>query len=103
MKTLSAQLHFVKEMQKVDTTGIRPLSAIRDETKEAEQEQEITLESLKYAFEKERVVGKHYKRIRRQPDKTPKVREPQSWDPLSHAQRTSGRFFVVDSGSDDKL
>jgi hypothetical protein len=97
MDTLTAQLHFVKEMQKVDTTGIEPLRAIRDETQAAEKEQEITLDTLKDALAQEQVVGKHYKRIRRNPETAKSERQPTDWDPLSHAQRTSGNFFVVDS------
>jgi hypothetical protein len=97
MDTLAAQLHFVKEMQKVDTTGIEPLRAIRDETAEAEQEQEITLDTLKDALDQEKVVGRFYKRIRRQAETTKPERRPPSWEPLEHAQRTSGKFFVVDS------
>jgi Asp-tRNA(Asn)/Glu-tRNA(Gln) amidotransferase C subunit len=98
MDTLAAQLHFVKEMQKVDTTGIEPLRIIRDETPEAEKEQEITLDALKDALAQEEVVGKFYKRIRRRPQAARPERLPVDWNPLSHAQRTSGKFFVVDSG-----
>ena len=98
MDTLAAQLHFVKEMQKVDTTGIEPLRAIRDETKAAEKEQEVTLETLKDALAQEEVVGKFYKRIRRKAETTKPERQPKGWDPLSQAKRTSGKFFVVDSG-----
>lgn len=98
MDDLAAQLHFVKEMQKVDTTGVEPLRAIRDETLAAEQEQEITLDTLKDALAQEEVVGKFYKRIRRIAETTKPERQPKDWDPLSHAQRTSGKFFVVDSG-----
>ena len=98
MDTLAAQLHFVKEMQKVDTTGIEPLRAIRDETKAAIREQEITLDKLEEALAQEEVVGKFYKRIRRKPEATKPERQPKDWDPLSQAKRTSGKFFVVDSG-----
>jgi hypothetical protein len=98
MDTLAAQLHFVQEMQKVNTIGIEPLRAIRDETLAAEKEQEIGLETLKDALAQEEVCGKHYKRIRRKPETARSERQPTDWNPLSHAQRTSGRFFVVDSG-----
>ena len=98
MDDLAAQLHFVKEMQKVDTTGVEPLRAIRDETLAAEQEQEITLDTLKEVLAQEEVVGRFYKRIRRTAETTKPERQPKDWDPLSHAQRTSGKFFVVDSG-----
>jgi hypothetical protein len=98
MDTLASQLHFVKEMQKIDTTGIKPLRAIRDETLAAVQEQEVTMETLDDAFTQEEVVGKHYKRIRRRTETTEPEPQPAHWDSLSHAQRKSGKFFVVDSG-----
>ncbi|KIW01124.1 aspartyl/glutamyl-tRNA(Asn/Gln) amidotransferase, C subunit [Verruconis gallopava] len=98
MDDLAAQLHFVKEMQKVDTTGVKPLRAIRDETATAEKEQEITLETLKDALAQEEIVGKHYQRIRRKPETERPQRQPSDWDPLSHAQRKAGNFFVVDTG-----
>lgn len=103
MDTLAAQLHFVKEMQKVDTTGIEPLRAIRDETRTSQKEQEITMDTLKDALAQEEVVGKFYKRIRRKAATTKPELEPDGWNPLGQASRTSGKFFVVDSGkgSDD--
>jgi Asp-tRNA(Asn)/Glu-tRNA(Gln) amidotransferase C subunit len=98
MDTLAAQLHFVREMQKVDTTGIEPLRAIRDETKAAQKAQEITLDTLKDALSQEEVVGRFYKRIRRKAGPTKGKLRPEGWHPLSQASRTSGKFFVVDSG-----
>ncbi|KAF1949195.1 hypothetical protein CC80DRAFT_520689 [Byssothecium circinans] len=96
LDTLSAQLHFVGNIQKVDTTGVRPLRAIRDETAAAEEEQTITLETLKEAFGKEKVIGKHYKRIQR--DKTPvDAKNAEDWDVLGSAERKAGRYFVVES------
>jgi len=99
LSTLASQLHFVREIQKVDTTGVEPLRAIRDETKAAEKEGEVTLESLKDAFAQEDVIGKHYKRIRRRQER-PAADDnwnPEGWKPLDHAQRTVGKYFVVDS------
>ena len=95
LKTLASQLHFVKEIQKVDTTGVTPLRAIRDERLEVEKEQEITLESLDEALQQEEVVGKHYKRIRRKLNRPSPPRNPEGWNPLELAQRKSGKFFVV--------
>lgn len=97
MSTLAAQLHFVKEMQKVNTTGVEPLRAIRDETLQAEKEQEITLDTLSDAMAQEEVVGKFYRRIRRKPDLAKPNRQPDHWDPLQHSQKKSGKFFVVNS------
>lgn len=96
LDTLSAQLHFVGEIQQVDTAGVTPLRAIRDETLLAEQEQTITLETLKGALAKEKVIGKHYKRIQR--DATPvDAREVEDWDVLGSAERKAGKYFVVES------
>ncbi|KAF2666861.1 hypothetical protein BT63DRAFT_320985 [Microthyrium microscopicum] len=96
MQDLASQLHFVKEIQKVDTKGVEPLRAIRDETLQAEQEAELTVEKLQEAFDNEEVLGKYHKRIRRRKD-IPVVDEdtPPDWKPLDHAKRRQGDFFVV--------
>ena len=96
LSTLSDQLHFVGKIQEVDTTGIQPLKAIRDETMAAEQEQTITLETLKEALSQEKVIGKYYKRIQR--DTTPvDASHVENWDILGSAERKQGRYFVVES------
>lgn len=101
LKTLNSQLHFVKDIQQVDTTDVVPLRAIRDETVAAEKENSITMESLTDAFRKEDVVGKHYKRIkRRREPPADHAKEAEDWDVLGHASRKSGRFFVVDSSKE---
>ncbi|KAF1999095.1 hypothetical protein P154DRAFT_233777 [Amniculicola lignicola CBS 123094] len=96
LDTLSAQLHFVGEIQQVDTTGVKPLRAIRDETTAAENEQTITMETLKDAFAQEKVIGKHYRRIQRKPDPVD-AKYVESWDVLGSAERRKGNYFVVDS------
>jgi Asp-tRNA(Asn)/Glu-tRNA(Gln) amidotransferase C subunit len=96
LSTLVDQLHFVGKIQQVDTTGVKPLRAIRDETAAAEAEQTITLDTLKDALAKEKVVGKHYKRIQR--DATPvDASDVENWDVLGSAERKQGRYFVVES------
>lgn len=96
LATLADQLHFVSKMQQVDTTGVKPLRAIRDETAAAEAEQMITLETLKDTLAKEKVIGKHYKRIQR--DTTPvDASDVESWDVLGSAERKQGKYFVVES------
>jgi hypothetical protein len=47
----------VKEIQKVDTTGVEPLVAIRDETDEAIREQTVTAHKLDQFFAQEEEVG----------------------------------------------
>ncbi|KAF2432102.1 hypothetical protein EJ08DRAFT_162843 [Tothia fuscella] len=99
LNTLASQLHFVKEIQKVDTTGVEPLRALRDETKGAEANDEITLDTLKDALAHEDVVGRHYKRIRRRQEQQPLNDNPAGWRPLDHAQRKVGKYFTVDNAS----
>ena len=93
--TLQSQLQFVHAVQRVDTTGVEPLRAIRDETEAAGQENTIGLEDLKDVLEKEVLVG-HYQRPRRVKEQVED--EAGNWDALSTARRTSGRYFVVQSG-----
>ncbi|KAJ4356164.1 uncharacterized protein N0V89_004194 [Didymosphaeria variabile] len=96
LSTLSDQLHFVGKIQQVDTMGVKPLRAIRDETAAAEAEQTITLKTLKDALAKEKVIGKHYKRIQR--DTTPvDASNAERWDVLGSAERKQGKYFVVKS------
>lgn len=94
LSTLSAQLHFVKDIQAVDTTGVEPLRSLRDETANGEAQAELGVEALEDALEKETVRGKYHKRIRRNRDVAEK--QTRDWDPLATAQKKVGRFFVVE-------
>jgi len=96
LDTLAAQLHFVSEIQRVDTTGVEPLRAIRDETEVAEQEYTIGLDTLQEALAKEKTIGKWHRRIQR--DTTPvEARDAEDWDILGSAEKKVGRYFVVES------
>jgi Asp-tRNA(Asn)/Glu-tRNA(Gln) amidotransferase C subunit len=102
LRTLADQLHFVRAVQAVDTDGVEPLRALRDETTEAESEieQEITRQSEE-AFGKEEVLGKFYKRIRRKRDVEVVDGERNvvgDWDPVEMAETRLGKFFVVEKG-----
>ena len=97
IKTLESQLHFVRAIQSIDTTGIEPLQGIRDETKEAIKENTVTLESLRADLEKEEVVG-YSKRIRRKKNLEPLWEEANEWDPLALASKKIGRYIVVETG-----
>ncbi|KAJ3497779.1 hypothetical protein NLG97_g1636 [Lecanicillium saksenae] len=92
--TLQSQLHFVKAVQRVDTTGIEPLQAIRDETDAGRRESAIGLDDLKEALAKETLVG-HYKRPRRVKERIDS--EAEKWDALSTASKKAGKYFVVES------
>ncbi|KAI9773752.1 MAG: hypothetical protein M1835_006112 [Candelina submexicana] len=96
LKTLSSQLLFVKEIQNVDTTGVIPLQSIRDETAEAESENEITMDKLEGALAEEEAGINSKKRTRRILSVDTQCAE--DWDPLAHTSRKLGRFFVVETG-----
>lgn len=95
IETLQSQLGFVRAVQGVDTTGVEPLRAIRDETEQGVKEITIGLEDLGDVLAKERRVG-HYARPRRVKEKV--TEEKEQWDVLGTASKRMGRFFVVESG-----
>ncbi|PNY28483.1 Uncharacterized protein TCAP_01574 [Tolypocladium capitatum] len=92
--TLQNQLQFVRAVQRVDTAGVEPLSAIRDETDEAVRANTVGLEDLREVLNREARVG-HYKRPRRVKEKV--EAEAEQWDALSTASRKAGKYFVVES------
>lgn len=99
LSTLSSQLHFVKEIQKVDTTGVEPLRSLRDETAQGEKEAELGLHALKEALAEEVIRGKHHKRIRRKQRPRVEMAE-EKWDVLGNASKRVGKYFVVEGGKD---
>ena len=95
LQTLQSQIHFVKEIQKVDTTGVEPLRAIREETAEAIEEQTIKLSDLKEYLDAEVVVGRNG-RIKRTAAADPEARAAEDWDPFSMSDgKRMGRYFYV--------
>ncbi|KAJ4381155.1 hypothetical protein N0V86_003502 [Didymella sp. IMI 355093] len=96
LDTLAAQLHFVGEIQRVDTTGVKPLRAIRDETRAAEEEQTIGLGTLKEALAKEKTIGKWHRRIQRDTTSVD-AKDIEDWDVLGSAEKKAGKYFVVES------
>lgn len=95
LKTLETQLHFVREIQKVDTTGVEPLVSIRDETVEAKEENTITLADLQDELDAEEKIGRNG-RVKRVPREDLKARKAENWDLFKMAEgKTMGRFFVV--------
>jgi len=101
LKTLESQIHFVKEVQKVDTTGVEPLQAIRDETEDAVQEQTITLQDLKPFLDMEEKVGRNgtvRRRKAKRINEEDMTQELPDWtQDLGDAskERRLGRFFFV--------
>ncbi|KAI8965015.1 hypothetical protein F5Y11DRAFT_48977 [Daldinia sp. FL1419] len=98
LSTLSSQLHFVRSVRSVDTTGVEPLRAIRDETTLGQREQTIGLEELKDALADEDFVG-HTRRPRRRQRNRGADPGVEGWDVLAGASETAGRYFVVRTGS----
>ena len=98
LKTLESQIHFVKEIQRVDATGVAPLQSIRDESAEAVEENTIGLEHLKEALSKEQVSGRRNRiqRIKVERNERP---DGNAWDgnALGYASKTKGPFFVVET------
>jgi hypothetical protein len=109
LRTLSTQLHFVRAIQAVDTTGVEPLVTLRDETPEGIQELTVGLDDprIKEALKGESKVGRmgRVRRVRGNGKgegngvEDRRSTEERRWDPLRGAQgRTEGRYFVVESG-----
>lgn len=97
LANLQSQVHFVKEVQKVDTTGVEPLVAIRDETDAAKEEDAITLDKLKPWLDQEEKVGVNGT-IRRKKSQEPP--QPLGWDPFdlggtNRENKRMGKFFFV--------
>ncbi|ETS79541.1 hypothetical protein PFICI_09394 [Pestalotiopsis fici W106-1] len=96
--TLRAQLHFVRSIQSIDTTGVQPLVSIRDETTAGVSEQTVGLADLEGALAAEDVVG-HAKRPRRRRTRSgQQIEGVEDWDVLKGASEKVGRYFVVRSG-----
>lgn len=120
LNDLRDHVHFVKEIQMVDTSGVEPLVAIRDETSEHRQEHTITKESLAQYIDLEEKQGKNGT-IRRRKDTyqiTSHTIESQPWepDPIPWSQvedpwdlgeggetRKMGRFFFIKRPDPDDL
>jgi aspartyl/glutamyl-tRNA(Asn/Gln) amidotransferase C subunit len=95
LQTLETHLHFVRAIQKVDTTGVEPLVSICDETPEAREENTIRLADLRAELDAEE-KGANYGRRRRVPKEDPEAQKAESWDLARMAEgKMMGRFFVV--------
>ena len=95
IETLQSQLHFVRAVRNVDTTGIEPLYVIRDETEEGMQAMRFGLEDLKEELDKEEIVG-FARRIRKKPE-TAIAQEGETVDILKLAPNKIGRYVVVNT------
>lgn len=100
LNTLKSQVHFVKEIQRVDTKGVEPLQAIRDENEEAINEKTIKLDDLAPYLDQEEKVGRNGTlRRRRKISTQADDNESGLWNALSlgaaSGSRTLGRYFFV--------
>lgn len=97
LSTLETQLHFVRDIQTVDTQGVEPLRAVRDETTQGLEREEAALErAAKAALNKEVRFG-YQKRPRRVPLEHKITPTEAIVEEATRARREHG-FFVVDSG-----
>jgi len=105
LDTLHSQLHFVRDIQGVDTEAVEPLQSIRDESEEGIKEITINLDTkeIKEALEKEEVIGRN-RRPRRRRGEAVDTRGVEDWDATSTAgeiiETAGGKFFIVRSGKD---
>ncbi len=96
VEVLQSQLHFVRGIQSVETTGVEPLRSIRDETEDGMREATVGVAQLHEALENEAVHG-HSRRPRMRKPKTDAA-VVENWDVLGTASQKKGRYFVVRSG-----
>ena len=97
LTTLRAQLHFVRDVQSVDTRGVEPLRSIRDETAAGVAESTVTLDTLREALSRETAVG-YRRRPRRVKDAQERGQsEEEKLVDAATLQRRDKRYFVVAS------
>ncbi|KAK3293371.1 uncharacterized protein B0H64DRAFT_211480 [Chaetomium fimeti] len=113
LATLHAQLHFVRDMQQVNTDGVEPLAAIRDETVAGQREATVGVATVRAALEAEETHGR-CRRPRRRRGAAAAAHEKkeddaggggiegvEDWDVLGGAGERVGRYFVVRSRKGD--
>ncbi|OAA55956.1 DUF726 domain containing protein [Niveomyces insectorum RCEF 264] len=94
--TLRTQLCFVRDVQSVDTTGLRPLPSIRDETRAGLKEQAIGVEDVQQALLQEESFGHNRRPRRRKQKPASDTLSAEAWDVLGTATRKAGRYIVVE-------
>ena len=98
---LQSQLGFVRAIQEVDTEGVEPLVAVRDESVEGERERVIGLEAMRGELGREEVVGMRGRVVRRKGGGDVEGREEVGGlELLAQAPRRLGRYVVVDTAKD---
>ncbi|KAL9067577.1 MAG: hypothetical protein Q9161_006766 [Pseudevernia consocians] len=102
---LQSQLQFVRAIQEVNTEGVEPLVALRDETEEGEKERTIGLAEMRGELGKEEVVGMRGRIVRRKGAEVKGKGEGEKdkggdLDLLAQAPRRLGPYVVVDTAKD---
>ncbi|KAF3766011.1 hypothetical protein M406DRAFT_243751, partial [Cryphonectria parasitica EP155] len=97
LQTLHTQLHFVRDVQSVDTTGIAPLRSIRDETSAGISEATVTLDSLREVLGRENVVG-HRRRPRRDREAEKVQSDEEILVEAATRRRRERGYYLVDKG-----
>jgi len=104
LEDLHSQLHFVRDIQRVNTDGVEPLRSIRDETPEGMEEIEVTMKRLKEAFAKEEIKGRNRRPRRRRGGGPVDTKGVEDWDVFGNASETmemnGAKYFVVRSGKE---
>ncbi|OLN92264.1 Glutamyl-tRNA(Gln) amidotransferase subunit F, mitochondrial [Colletotrichum chlorophyti] len=100
LRTLHSQLHFVRDIQSVDTTGVEPLRSLRDETTEGVAEITIGLQALQNTLSAEIRFG-HKQRPKRVRGLEVDTAGVEGWDSLQTASRKAGKYFVVQSKKEE--
>lgn len=93
LDTLHTQLHFVRAIQAVDTTGVAPLTSIRNESSTVA----VTLDDLKEALAGETNVGFRGRPRRMRESGREKVTEELLVEEKTRDRRERG-YYVVESG-----
>ena len=104
---LQSQLQFVRAIQEVNTEGVEPLVALRDETEEGEKERTIGLAEMRGELGKEEVVGMRGRIVRRKGEEVKVKGEGEGGKDkggdlnlLAQAPRRLGPYVVVDTAKD---
>ncbi|KAK0100856.1 hypothetical protein ONS95_007303 [Cadophora gregata] len=104
LATLHSQLHFVRDIQNVDTEGVEPLQSLRDETEEGIEDITIGLETLREALGKEDIKGRNRRPKRRRGEEVD-TKGVEDWNVTKTASEKvktpGGKFFIVRSGKGD--
>lgn len=96
LQGLDAHLNFVKDIQSVDTSDVKPLRNFHNESQATEHNREITIDSLREALENEELIGKHQSRIRKKLSTDKITNDAEALDVSKWPGISDGGFFVLD-------